>query len=81
MTERTAVVWVHRNTSTCSACRRDALYDDSHHYTVPGGPTGRPSEQGCGARFEAIGSARIEIGANRLAQLRPNLPIRKYVPR
>lgn len=72
--EKTATLWIGDYYSECGRCRRHAWMRTTHHTEIPGDATNQPPRPGCGARFTAVGSLRIEYTAERIAELRPDLP-------
>lgn len=73
--ELTATLIIGGTSSRCGLCGEKASMDATHHTDVPGYPGSRQPGGGCGARFVALDTDYAGVTAERLRELRPDLPV------
>lgn len=76
--ELTATLIVRTFSSECSHCRKPTLPRAERHTDISGWQ--RWPGGGCGARFTAIRAGYPGVSAERLHQMRPDLPVADTSP-
>lgn len=73
MPELTATLHVDLFHSWCGNCREHVMPKSATHAEGSGPQWGQP---GCGSRFTAIAASHAAVTADRLREIRPDLPVR-----
>ncbi|WP_030237573.1 hypothetical protein [Streptomyces sp. NRRL S-350] len=72
--ELTATLFINITDSRCGNCRKPTMPSDTHHRDISG--WNRRPGGGCGARFINTASDYALVPAERLREMRPDLPVR-----